>query len=83
MTCYPNENDFIKSNHYFGKTVGRVANRISNDLLIDGVKYHFENNEGNTVIHGGLNGVSFKNFDYKINEDNQQMTVFLLIYQKI
>lgn len=82
MTCNPSENDFVKSNHYFGKTVGRVANRISNDLLIDGVKYHFENNEGDTVLHGGLNGVSFKNFDYKINEDNQQMTVIFTYLSK-
>lgn len=46
---------------YFGATVGRNANRISNaSITIDGVEYPLEANSGSNNLHSGSNGISFK-----------------------
>jgi len=60
--------DFYLNSNYHGKTIGRFANRFKGNLLrIDGVDYALENNEGENVLHGGINGISSKDFDYQID----------------
>jgi len=46
-----------KGNRYFGSTIGRYANRISNaEFFIDGVRYKLTPNYENHSLHGGLAG---------------------------
>ena len=46
-------------NAYFGCTVGRVANRISNaEFKLNGKLFKLEKNNGNACLHGGINGIS-------------------------
>ncbi len=46
-----------KTNPYFGSTVGRVANRISNgQFTLDGVTYRLAKNDGRNSLHGGFKG---------------------------
>jgi aldose 1-epimerase len=50
-------------NPYFGCTVGRVANRISNgEFKLNDVTYKLEKNNGNHCLHSGISGTSMVYF---------------------
>ena len=60
----------LHKTNYLGKTIGRVANRIpGNSIEIGNTKYLLANNEGPNTLHGGLHGISNKNFSYVIKEN--------------
>ena len=64
--------DFTQSDVSFGKTIGRVAGRISNHkILVDGEEFFLSCNERNNTLHGGLDGFSHKFFKSEVceNED--------------
>jgi aldose 1-epimerase len=49
----------LSLNPYFGATVGRVANRISNaEFKINGKLFKLEKNNGNACLHGGRLGLA-------------------------
>jgi len=76
ITLTPNFEDFKKTGLYHGKTIGRVGNRIKgNKIVCDNKEYIIENNEGDNTLHGGINGISSKNFDYLINEEKDYTEV--------
>lgn len=77
MTFVPEDYSiFFKGNIYYGKTIGRISNRIkSNKVTIDGKDYLLENNEGENTLHGGLYGLSTKKFDYQVEEDLEKTIV--------
>ena len=55
--------DFVKTECFHGKTIGRVANRMSgNKFTINGKTSTVLNNEGENTLHGGLGGLSGKTF---------------------
>lgn len=57
---------------YFGTTVGRYANRISDaKVTIDGVEYQLEANDNENSLHSGSNGVSGKIWEVKEYTDNK------------
>ena len=63
-----NISDFKREECYYGKTVGRTANRVKNsEIKIGDNIYHLDSNEGTTTLHGGHNGLSTKKFDYKVD----------------
>ena len=71
-----NDEDFAKPICYYGKTIGRSANRIKgNKLVIEGKEYQLDANENGNVLHGGLNGLSNQIFDYEIKEDKDYKIV--------
>ena len=73
--------DFSKKHLYYGKTIGRVSNRIrGHEIEIDEEKYQLENNEGDNVLHGGANGLSNQVFSSKTiqNLDNLQISFTFL-----
>ena len=48
---------YLGRHPFFGATIGRVANRISNSSFsIDGMSFDVEPNEGRNHIHGGAKG---------------------------
>lgn len=62
--------DFLNSNAYFGKTIGRISGRIKDGILnFNNKKYKLSQNEGNNHLHGGYKGLSFVDFNYQV--DNQ------------
>lgn len=71
MTYNPkNSREFLRKNVYHGKTIGRVAGRITgNKIAIDGKTYTLDANENGNVLHGGNGAFSEKVFNSKINSD--------------
>ncbi len=58
-----NYQDFYRGDCYYGKTVGRTSNRLKGYRFeIHDKIYDLEKNEGDNVLHGGLNGLSTKRF---------------------
>ena len=64
MTYNPrNSQEFLRKNVYHGKTIGRVAGRITGDkITIDNKTYLLAANEGGNVLHGGNGAFSEKVF---------------------
>lgn len=57
---------------YFGATVGRNCNRISDaKLVIDGVTYEIEANDHENNLHSGSKGTSKRFWNVKNYEDNK------------
>ncbi len=63
--------DYQKRNgSYLGALVGRVCNRIEKGTFtIDNIEYKIPINNGPNSLHGGIEGFSYKVFDYEFIED--------------
>ena len=71
--------DFKNANCYYGKTIGRVANRMrGNSITINGKECKLENNEGDNVLHGGLDALSTKEFS---SSGLLKGNIYVLTYQ--
>ena len=66
--------DFKRKDIYHGKTIGRVSGRIpGNKLCVKDKAFSLENNEGENTLHGGLSGLSNKNFIPDIHSFNDHI----------
>jgi len=61
---------------YFGATVGRSANRTAQGKFeLNGKEYNLPINNGPNSLHGGIDGLSFVNYELKeIKEDSITLT---------
>lgn len=75
-----NKMEFPFDNSYFGKTIGRTGGRIKdNKFRLNGKDYHIISKDPNG-LHGGIDGLSFKEFDYKLNNtDDYSEVIFSYI----
>ena len=71
MTLTPKEEeDFANPKLFHGKTIGRTANRIKgNKLSLSNKNYELKNNEGENVLHGGIEGLSTKIWEFECGEN--------------
>ncbi|MDR1895573.1 MAG: galactose mutarotase [Prevotellaceae bacterium] len=61
---------YLTDTCYIGTSVGRFANRIENSrFAIDGVEYNIIPNADGVCLHGGMEGLSFRVWDSKIEQD--------------
>lgn len=69
--------EFITNGSYYGRTIGRTAGRIENGTFkLDGQKYQLPLNADNLHnMHGGLDGLAFKRWDYMIDEQIDKIIV--------
>ena len=59
-----------RGGEYFGALVGRIANRVGKgQFTLNGETYNVPVNNGPNSLHGGIEGFSYKVFDYEIIED--------------
>ncbi|MCF0107081.1 MAG: galactose mutarotase [Holdemanella sp.] len=59
-----------KGGEYFGALVGRVANRIAKgNFTLNGNQYTLPINNGPNSLHGGIDGFSYRVFDYELIEN--------------
>ena len=62
---------FYTSTSYFGKTIGRTGGRITNGkFALNGKQYQIISNDKNG-LHGGNDGLSYKDFDTFESENNE------------
>jgi aldose 1-epimerase len=74
--------DFITERSCLGKTLGRTGGRISNSTYtLNGIRYTFPSYDPNG-LHGGIDGVGFKEFDYKQNETKEYHEVIFSYFSK-
>ncbi len=71
VTGFDTLDGFLEDNKYFGATVGRVANRISNgSFTIDGTKYQLDQNNGTNSLHGGNKSLDKVVWDSYVGESD-------------
>ncbi|MFO8063974.1 MAG: aldose epimerase family protein [Spirochaetia bacterium] len=69
---------YLGKHPYFGATVGRVANRVSNGAFkLNGRTYKLDRNEGGHTLHGGSEGFNRKLWNAELaGEANEASVVF-------
>ena len=74
---YDNAEGYASHEGYFGATVGRSAGRIEGArIIIDGVEYTLDKNDGNNNLHSGKSGVSDKIFTIdQMDDDKNSVTM--------
>lgn len=68
--------DFMHPKCFYGKTIGRVANRIKgNKITVNGKEYRIETNENGNCLHGGLKGTMKHYYTYRtvVNDGNLRL----------
>lgn len=81
---FPKQEHYQTQEHpYFGETIGRYANRISNGRIVDlnGRDYDFVRHErGTTTLHGGVMGWGKKLWEgpQLVNRNGQESKLFTL-----
>lgn len=68
---YDSITEYQQQDGYLGAIVGRVANRIKKGkFILNGIEYSLAINNGPNHLHGGIEGFSYKIFDYLILNEN-------------
>ncbi|MBW3467169.1 aldose epimerase family protein [Arthrospiribacter ruber] len=68
--------EYQKNYCYIGSTVGRVAGRATdNKFILDGKTYLLPPNQGNTHLHGGVEGWDKKVWNYQTEESQTAIAV--------
>lgn len=76
------EKDFPLNGSYFGKTIGRTGGRISNNkFTLNGKEYHINSLDPNG-LHGGVDSLSFKEFDINTKETDSYYEVIFSYLSK-
>ncbi|MDR1593007.1 MAG: galactose mutarotase [Prevotellaceae bacterium] len=67
---------YLTDTCYIGASVGRFANRIENaHFVIDGEEYNITPNVAPNCLHGGVEGLSFRVWDSKIEDDGVTFSI--------
>lgn len=79
---YENIDDYINNNIYLNATIGPIAGRVKNaHLNIDNKEYFLDkNSDGKHCLHSGGLALSYKFFDYEVNEFDD-MTEVIFLYE--
>lgn len=76
-----NTKDYLKTNLYYGKTIGRVAGRIKQGRIdINNRTYYLAINEDVNVLHGGYFGLSAQTFIPEIKQDDGKVVITYSYY---
>ena len=71
---YNSLDEYVKDKNYFGATIGRYANVITDGkFVLNGKEYTLTKNDGNNTLHGGKNGFNKKVWDYA--EDGEKLVL--------
>jgi len=67
---YENLDDYLENNIYLNATIGPIAGRVKNaSINIDNKEYHLDKNSDNLhCLHSGNLALSYKFFDFEVNE---------------
>lgn len=71
---YNSLDEYVKDKNYFGATIGRYANVITDGkFVLNGKEYTLTKNDWNNTLHGGKNGFNKKVWDYA--EDGEKLVL--------
>lgn len=74
------QNQYLGSLSYYGKTLGRVAGRIPEEFVLSGKLYKVIGDKDGICLHGNRDlSLSFKNFDGTVEEDEEEKRVVFTI----
>lgn len=63
------DKDYLGSNQFFGKTLGRVAGRMPSEFKLGQKTFNLPGDEQKICLHGGIfEGLSFRNFKNAVQE---------------
>ena len=69
---------FLSTGKYSGKMVGRTCGRLADAIIeVNNTKYQLDMNEKDksNCLHGGKDGISFKDFSYEVVDKDEQIDV--------
>ncbi len=74
--------EFITNGSYYGRTIGRTAGRIAGGKFsLNKKEYQLKINADNMHnMHGGLDGLAFKRWDYSVDEEVDRIKVRFTYY---
>ena len=71
---YDSLDEYVKDKNYFGATIGRYANVITDGkFVLNGKEYTLTKNDGDDTLHGGKSGFNKKFWDYA--EDGEKLVL--------
>jgi aldose 1-epimerase len=74
---FDDDHSYVTSDKYFGCTIGRVANRISNGRFsLNGKEYLLSVNNGPNHLHGGIAGFDKQEFQCMLMDDSIECSYF-------
>lgn len=75
-----NLDDYVSYRPYYGATIGRVAGRITGGTFtLNNTQYQLEQNQNGNHLHGGLQGLDTKIWDYRVeNGEDEASIIFSL-----
>lgn len=74
---YENVLQYEKGNEFFGATIGRYTNLIENArFTLNGKEYILDANNGESNLHGGVEGFDRRFWDYEIKDDSLELSYF-------
>jgi len=78
------DDDFLNTEYYYGKIIGRTAGRISNaSFSLDGETFNLVSNKpNNVVLHGGDKKFSDMIYDYEVYEEEDKSYVIFKGFSK-
>jgi aldose 1-epimerase len=79
---YENLDDYLNNNIYLNATIGPIAGRVKNAYInIDNKEYHLDKNSDNLhCLHSGSLALSYKFFDFEVNEIGE-ITEVVFLYE--
>ena len=79
---YKNLDDYLNNNIYLNATIGPIAGRVKNAYInIDNKEYHLDKNSDNLhCLHSGSLALSYKFFDFEVNEIGE-ITEVVFLYE--
>ena len=77
-----NKMEFPYDNSYFGKTIGRTGGRIKDNTFKLNDKTYFINSKDPNGLHGGIDGLSFKEFDIEENNNDEYREIIFKYLSK-
>lgn len=72
------EKDYLNAPQLFGKTVSRFIGRVNSHFILNGEELNLKEDSNGICLHGGyLEGLTFKDYLYRYEEDEDSSSLIL------
>ena len=78
---FEEDQDYLSSKGYHGKTLGRIAGRIPDEFMLNGKLYKVPGEANHICLHGGMmDSLTFRLFDAVKEEDEKETRIISIIF---